>query len=46
MDDFELSAQAYKLSQLELTKKAIAFQLDKNRRLRDRNVVTALKSNN
>ena len=25
MDDFELRAQAYKLSQLELTKKAVTF---------------------
>ena len=39
MDDFEMSAQAYKLNRLELTKKAIAFQLEKNRRLRDRNTV-------
>ena len=39
MDDFEMNAQAYKLNRLELTKKAIAFQLEKNRRLRDRNTV-------
>jgi len=39
MDDFELNAQAYKLNRLELTKKAVAFQLEKNRRLRDRNTV-------
>ncbi len=45
MDDFELNAQAYKLNRLELTKKAIAFQLEKNRRLRDRNTIV-LKSDN
>ncbi len=45
MDDFELNAQAYKLNRLELTKKAIAFQLEKNRRIRDRNTIV-LKSEN
>ena len=39
MDDFELSAQAYKLNRLELTKKAISFQLERNKRMRDRNSV-------
>ena len=44
MDDFELKAQAYKLNRLEITKKAIAFELEKKRRIRDRNTVV-LKEN-
>ena len=39
MDDFELRAQAYKLNRLELTKKAVSFQLERNKRMRDRNKV-------
>ena len=45
MDNFEMRAQAYKMNRLELTKKAVAFQLERNRRVRDRNVIQ-LKSNN
>ena len=37
MNDFELRAQAYKLNRLELTKKAVNFQVERNKRLRDRN---------
>ena len=44
MDAFELKAQAYKLNRLEITRKAIAFELEKKRRIRDRNNVV-LKSN-
>lgn len=39
MDDFELRAEAYKLSQLELTKKAVTFQQERNKRMRERNNV-------
>lgn len=44
MGDFELRAQAYKLNRLELTKKAVYFQVERNKRLRDRNSVVMLKN--
>ena len=39
MDDFEMRAQAYKLNGLEITRKAVAFQKERNRRLRERNSI-------
>ena len=45
MVDFEERCQPYKLNRLEITKKALAFNLEKKRRIRDRNSVV-LKSNN
>ena len=39
LDNFEERTAAYKMNRLDLTRKAIAFQLEKNRRIRDRNVI-------
>ena len=44
MDDFEMKGQAYKLSGLELTKKAITFQKEKNQRLRELSKAAVLPS--
>ena len=45
MQDHEDNNQAYNVSRMEITKKAIQFQLDRNKKKRDRNNVV-LKTNN